>query len=163
MPVITTTPSVTEWLVLARSAAGASGAEDTNENALATITVPANAMGPNGFLRITTAWVYTNSANAKTLRYRFSGIAGTIFWTTAPTTTALTTHSFIIANRNAANSQTGMMAGGSATPWSANTGTLVTGAVDTTAETTLVLTGQKALGTETLTLVGYVVELAYGA
>jgi hypothetical protein len=42
------------WRVLAASAAPASHTGDTLETALATIPVPAGAMGPNGQLRVTT-------------------------------------------------------------------------------------------------------------
>lgn len=152
--------------ILAQSAVAVSGAADTNENTLATIPVPANAMGPNGTLRIWTSWTYTNSANVKTIRVRFSGAAGTQFFSRGETTTAIANNVTTISNRNATNSQ---VSGGTAngtltvTGLGTSTGAIVTGAVDTTVATTLVITGQKALDSETLTLERYLVEVLYGA
>lgn len=147
--------------ILGQSAVAVSGAGDTNENALATITVPANALGLNGTLKIWTQWTYTNSANAKTLRVRFSTISGTAFLSASTTTTATAQELTMISNRNAANSQVGGQAG---VTWpAASTNAVVTAAVDTTVATTIVITGQKVLGSETLTLERYICELLYGA
>ncbi len=65
-----------------------------------------------------------------------------------------------ISNRNATNSQVGHVAatgglGGA-------TGGIVTAAVDTTAATTIVITGQKATLGETLTLEQYIIEVMPG-
>lgn len=147
--------------VLAQSAVAVSVGAVTSEAALATITVPANAMGPNGTLRITAFWTYTNGADDKILRIRFSGAAGTIYHTTTATTTASQTVQVSICNINATNSQK------SGSPNSVSFGTSanqsVTSAVDTTAATTIVITGQKETGTDTLTLERYLVEVLYGA
>jgi hypothetical protein len=149
--------------ILAQSAVAVSGAADTAENTLATITVPANAMGPNGTLRIWTSWSYTNSANGKTLRVRFSGASGTQFMNPTVTASVVTSQITQITNRNATNSQVSA-SGANASGIVVGSGTaLATSAVDTTVETTIVITGQKALGTETLTLERYLVELIYGA
>lgn len=146
--------------ILGASAVAVSGAADTNENALATIAVPAGAMGVNGILRVSACWTYTNSANIKTLRGRLSGIGGTAFFAVTGLTTEVSVDTYFqIANRNSASSQRSMghaPKGNNAMQY--NGGTL-TGAVDTTAATTLVLTGQKASAGETLTLESYLVEL----
>lgn len=55
------------------------------ETTLATVSVPANSMGPNGSVIVTAVWSYTNSANVKTMRGRFGG---TTFYQTQPTVTA---------------------------------------------------------------------------
>jgi hypothetical protein len=65
-------------IILGASAVAVSGAADTNENILATITIPAGAMGLNGILRVYADYTVTNNANAKTLRVRLSGIGGTV-------------------------------------------------------------------------------------
>jgi hypothetical protein len=148
-----------EGYVLAASGAQvADKGNVTSEQTFVTVTVPANAMGANGMLRIWYAWNYTNSANDKTLRVRFSGAAGTQFHAYVATTSASDSAVVTIQNRNATNSQTG---GPSTTAFGMGGGTtsMTTASVDTTAETTIVITGQKETGTETLTLERYIVEV----
>ena len=71
---------------------------------------------------------------------------------------------FIISNRNSASSQYGgVIANPTTGAWGQSAAAGTTSAVDTTAETTIVITGQKALGSETLTLERYTSELTYGA
>lgn len=146
---------------LGGSAVAASGPADTNENILATINIPAGAMGLNGILRVTHEWSYTNGANNKTPRVRFGGIGGTAYASGTFTTTAAATGQFNICNRNAANSQFGRPAATSVfSGWPGGTGnTVVTSAIDTAVATTLVFTGQKASAGDTLTLESYLVEL----
>lgn len=143
--------------ILGASAVAVSGAADTNENTLATITVPAGAMGLNGILRVTTLWTITNSANNKTLRVRFGGAAGVDYMGNILTTAANQFHQNIIANRGAANSQIGHAA--AQTSYAPSSGSNVTSSVDTSASTTLVISGQKASAGETITLESYLVEL----
>jgi hypothetical protein len=130
----------------------------TSEETFATIAVPAFAMGANGMLRVWMQWNYTNSANDKTARVRFSGAAGTIFYSHVATTSASLGSVALIQNRNATNSQVGgplTLAAGMGAGLTA----AATASVDTTADTTIVITGQKETGTETLTLERYFVEL----
>lgn len=147
--------------ILAQSGTAVSGAADTNENTLATITVPANAMGPNGQLRIWTDWTWSNTADDKTARIRFSGASGTIFLTVLGTTSVGLAAITLISNQNNAAVQRGGITGSG--PFAVRTAAAVTAAVDTTAATTIVITGQKETGTDTLTLDRYVVEVLYGA
>lgn len=139
--------------VLARSAVAVSGAADTNENTLATITVPANMMGASGVVMVKTWWAYTNSVNNKTLRIKFNGTAAASL---VATTTAHAEVSAYIANRGATNSQ--FVRGESKTAAAIAT-TVGTDAEDTTASVTILITGEKASGGETLTLEGYIVEV----
>ena len=162
---VTNTVGAAVWRHIPRIL-GASGAAlahtgDTTETTKATITIPANAMGVNGVIRLTASWSYTNSANAKTFRARFSGAAGAIFLQVAPTTTATGRDQRQFQNRNSASSQVYQLpAGGNATGgWGAGTGALTTTSVDTTAETTVVLTTQLASAGETATIESYMVEL----
>jgi hypothetical protein len=150
------------WQILAQSSGAVSCPADTTEDVLATITIPANAMGPNGRLRITTLWSNTNSGNTKSMRARLGGASGTLYMNVGVTASAALMDIRQISNRNAANSQVGSSTG--------TTGGLgvsgvapITSAIDTTADTTLVLTGQKATSGETLTLESYLVELYYAA
>lgn len=147
--------------ILGASAVAVSGGADTNENILATITIPAGAMGLNGILRVWHSWTVTNSANNKILRVRLGGIGGTQMASATLTTSATAVCLTHIANRGAANSQIsppnasstflGLVA--------ASSSALQTASIDTSAATTLVLTGAKASAGETLTLESYLVEL----
>lgn len=145
------------WRMLGSSGAATVTPANTSENTLATITVPANAVGTTRTIRISTWWTSTNSANNKTCRIRYSGIAGT----TVATFTATTQPNLKIegaiqgAGTTATQTATGFTyasAGNSAMTAQALT-------VDTTAQTTVVITGQKASAGETLTLDAYTVEL----
>jgi hypothetical protein len=142
--------------VLASSAVAVSCPADTNEDVLATITVPGNSMGLNGSLRIWTLWTMTNSANNKTIRVRFSGANGAQYMVVTNTTTATYHAVTLLGNRGAANSQVGQMSNGLI---ASSSGAVVTSAVDTTVDTTIVITGQKASAGETITLERYLVEL----
>lgn len=143
---------------LCQSAVLVSHTGNTTETALATCTIPANALGPNGRLKITAYFTATSSANNKTGRLRYSGIGGTAYGAGVLTTqTSMFYPNVEIANRNATNSQVGPQGG------AAFTGTLSTSAADTTAATTLVITCQLALGTETCSLESYSVTLVPGA
>jgi hypothetical protein len=134
-------------------------ADVTTEVVLATITVPANTLGLNGKLRVTTTWGYTNGANDKILRVRFSGAAGTQYLSTTATTTATNQIITIFGNAGATNSQRGFQgSNGVGTSGSA----IATSAADTTTATSIVISGQKEVGSETLTLEGYTVEFLPG-
>jgi Protein of unknown function (DUF2793) len=150
------------WRVLARSGVSAGHTGSTSEATLATIAIPAGAMGPNGLLRVTTVWSFTNSANTKTLRVRLGGSGGTVYQAPALTTGDSTMIQRVIQNRNSASSQVGP----SSTinnSFGAQGGAVTTSTVDTASAQDLVITGQLALGTETLRLESYLVELAHGA
>lgn len=147
--------SLPMWRVVAASAVAVSCPADTTEDQLASITIPANSLGANGGCRIHTLWTCTSSANNKTMRVRWSGAAGTAILSTVQTTVAFLRDVREFWNQNATNSQryhaatTTYGTGGTAT------GTM---AVDTTASSAVVITGQKASAGETLTLNWYCVE-----
>lgn len=149
--------------ILAQSAASVAVSATTSEEVLATITIPANAMGANGCVEIWASWSYTNSANSKTCRIRAGGIAGTSLFSTAPTTTNTLMRVTHWANTGATNSQKTSSSSGQAGAVSTSTGTLVTTSVDTTASVDIVITGQKASSGETLSLEFYQVNLMYKA
>jgi len=152
MPLINPRPA----LILGASAAPLDVPSDTTEDILATINIAAGQMGLNGILDVTLQWNMTSSANNKTLRTRFSGIGGTVYGTVVLTTTTNYRQNFQIANRGAANSQIGL--DGTNGGWNVNIGP-TTSSVDTSAATTLVITGQKQSAGETLTLASYRVNL----
>lgn len=148
-------------LVLGSSSASVSVSSGTAEVQLGAITVPANSMGANGRLRITTWWSYTNNANNKTLRVRFNGISGTAFQTVVVTTTASSFLQININNNNATNAQKNVAANSSGGVGS-TASAFVTAAIDTTATVVVSITGQPASGGDTITLESYLVELIPG-
>lgn len=147
--------------LLACSGVSVADANDTVENTLATITVPANAMGANGAVEIWASFTVTSSANTKTARIRFGGAAGTIYQALAPTTSASLQMYARITNRNATNSQVS----GSATSvvFGVSSNAIVTSSVDTTAAVTAVITAQKDAGavaaTDLCTLQDYLARI----
>jgi hypothetical protein len=148
-------------LPLCKSAVANTAPADTNEDILAICTVPAGAMGSNGVLRITTSWSLSGNANAKTLNLRFSGISGAQYVNFAAANFSGGMTTTLIANRGATNSQ----AGASFTVFTAAPVVTYVGqvsSVNTAAVTTVVITCQKATGSDTCTLESYLVELIGG-
>lgn len=153
------------WTTLAWSATPVSHTGDLLEVAMATIPIAANGMGTRGILRVTADWSVTPSTNAKSLRVRLGGLAGTIFLAQS---TTLATHTNLraqcqIHNRDVANAQVGHgvgIGGG----WGSNSNVVTVGTVDTSLAQDLVITGNlQALASENITLESYLVELLYGA
>ena len=140
--------------ILAMSAVQATVTATTAETTLATITVPANAMGQNGAVRITTTWSHSTNVNAKTMRTKFGG---TTHGTVAVTATVATREQRQIHNRNVTNAQVGFSSGSGG--WVSTSSANTTSAIDTTAAVDIELTGQLAVGTDTLILEYYLVEL----
>lgn len=139
--------------ILGKSGNAVSAGNDVTEDTLATITVPANAMGANGVIKFEFTITVNNNANAKTVRMRFSGASGTIISSTGgnlPNTTGAVVTGYM-ANQNATNSQAASLidvfSTGAVSPGIANPA-----AIDTTAQTTIVITGQKGVNTDTITL-----------
>jgi hypothetical protein len=131
---------------------------NTNEFVLATVPVPARAMGLNGRLRIIALWSATNSANSKTVRIRFGGVSGTIYHEHALPNQAVSKSMTEIQNRNSASSQLGKPKTMDA--FGDSTAALVTSVIDTDAAATdICFTGQLTSGGETVSLEAYIVEL----
>lgn len=146
------------YSIIAASAVAASHTGNTDETTLATVAIPAGAMGLNGSLRVTTLWSYPNSGNSKTMRARLGGIGGAAFMSTGATTTASQHTIKVLSNRGVANSQVGPTAG--LTSGVGQSGAAVfTSSVDTAVAQDLVLTAQLASAGETITLESYTVEL----
>lgn len=150
------------WKVLAKSAVAVTHTGNTTETALATITIPAGAMGPNGALRVTALTTNNNNANAKTTRFRWDTISGTDFLGYATTTNVTHQPQRTIWNRNSAASQISVPSG-ITNPFAAISIAPTTAAINTAVATTFVITGQLANAGDTVTLESYLVELSYGA
>lgn len=144
--------------VLAQSGAASPVTGTTNETTLATIVVPAGAMGLNGVLRIRPKFTYTGSTNLKTLRVR---LGGSTLWsgTNASNASNLGSEPYIdIQNRNSVSSQIGMPADAAGVNLQI-VGAFLTAAIDTSAAQNLTITGQLASSGETITLEAYNVEI----
>jgi hypothetical protein len=139
--------------LLAASGAAVSVTGTTSLTTLATVTVPADAMGPNGALRITTTWSWTNNANNKTLTIVFGGTnhVGTVATTIGEMRTCTD-----IINRNATNSQ--VNGGGNPNSFGFGAGK-VTSAADTTIAQNIDFKAQLANAADTVTLESYLVEI----
>lgn len=148
------------WKVLGCSAVAVPLTGSTSETALATVTIPAGAIGANGLLRVTLLTSHTNNANTKTIRVRLGGIGGTAFISVANTATLSMFFDRTIANRNSQSAQVAAAAS-SINAYSASGSAPTTGTVDTSASQDLVISGQLQAGADTMTLESYLVELAY--
>ncbi len=150
------------WRVLPPSTTAVSVTNTLTETALATITIPAGAMGPTGLLMVTAVLDGTDSANAKTWRLRLGGLAGTEFANYSLTVSATGVLHRIIWNANNAASQKSF-ASNSSNAYGNSTSAPATGAVNTAVAQDLVISGQMAALAETMTLESYLVEVKYGA
>lgn len=148
--------------LLAKSGTASSITGTLTETPLATITIPANALGANGQLRINAYWTTTNSVNNKTLRVRLGagGIGGSADFTGVMTTVGNVWSATLITNANATNSQFALSEAARGSDGLVTTGFNATSAIDMTASQSLVITGQLANTGETITLNSYSVEYA---
>lgn len=137
---------------------------DTGEVFGPQITVPAGSIGPNGDLQIFTSWNFTNSAGTKALRVRYSGTAGTQFMSSTGLTTQLGARALTeIQNRGLTNSQYGSTGFGATQSGSVISAIVAQSAVDTTAATTVVFSGQRNTATDNIILEAFKIDLNYGA
>lgn len=138
---------------IASSAVAVSVTNTTVETTLATITIPANAMGPNGWIEVYATFSYTNSANSKILRIR---LGGTAVGSSSVTTTAALTGALFIHNRNDVASQ--LCAPGNL-GFSATANASVATTFDSTGPLALTINGLMAALAETITLERFVVRV----
>jgi len=134
---------------------------NTDETIVKTVTMPANSMGPNGVLKISSIWSNNNSVGTKTHRIRLGGISGTILFTVGSTSNiSYNDPERTIANAGATNSQVGRNSGTAGAGGSASA--VLTAAVDTTAAVDIVFTVQLSDGADNGALRAYSVEVCYG-
>jgi Right handed beta helix region len=139
--------------IIGKSNAAVANTGNTNENTLATISLPGvGAMGATGTLEIEAFFSYTNSANNKTLAVK---LGGTTVSSAVLTTTTRFRFYLTVGNRNATNSQVI----GSLIPGNSGTAGLATAAIDTSGAVDVTLTAQLASAGETITLEYYTVKL----
>lgn len=145
-------------IILTQSAVQASLTGATTETTLATITIPGGMMGPNGSLRISTLWSFTNTANNKTIKIK-NGSNTFLNYTLASGVSSMSALTSM-RNRGTLNSQVA--------PSSAQVdyGTMgsnpQTFTIDTTVDQVLTITGQLANATDYCNLEAYTVEVLPG-
>jgi len=123
--------------------------------ATATITIPAGLLGANGKLKIYPLWSTTNNANTKTLRVVLNG-ATTVYTVTSQNNVH---NSGLLILRNFNSETTQRMSSGMVAGLGSTTGSIALGTIDTTAATTITITGQLAFGGDTLTLEDLFIEV----
>lgn len=131
-------------------------AANTDEQTAYTLEIPANTLGENGGIRVTSLWSMTNNANAKTVRYYYGAFNFTSI-NNANGGSAETMSRF--QNFGATNVQRGFNPTSSATYPGTSTAAILTGTVDSTAAVNLIITGQKASAGDSMILVGVLVEV----
>lgn len=135
--------------VVAQSGTAVSHTGDTNAYNYAVVTIPGGLMHAQGKLQVVSHWTHTNSANNKTKTITF----GAMTIQSTVVTTAATSRDYVEVNNRTTATQYAYPAVGFGTSTSA----MLTGAVATTQDVTLTITGQLASAGETLTLEGYTV------
>jgi hypothetical protein len=150
--------------IFAQSGAAASVGAVTTETVLATITIPGGAMGPNGWVQVIATVTINNNANTKTFNLRVGGTGGTLYYNGGFNTQLFGAVFKHIVNANSQTSQKGTSPGGGnlGVPGS-GANAFQTSAVDTSANWDLVISGQKAVAGDTITLESYQVIICYGA
>jgi hypothetical protein len=144
--------------VLATTAVSASNTGNLNDTILATITVPAHAMGLNGRIRVTAMFGKTGTAGTANNTIYFGGTL--VFFGVMGATSLSNRVQIDLANRGALNSQ---VAGGTGSDgFGPNTNPWVFPAVNTAADVTLLIRGQLANAADTIILDSYLVELIPG-
>lgn len=129
----------------------------TTENTLASVLIPAETLGPLGQILVHTVWSMTNNANLKTMRVKLgSSVLASITATTSVSAAMISR----IANRGGAASQIGMPSGSPGT--GASGSAILTSTINTDADATLSITGQLAVGTDTLKLESWYCEIIPG-
>lgn len=126
------------------------------ETALASVTIPANRVGPNDIIRIVALFSVPNSANNKIIRVRLGGISGVSFYAATVTTVSSVQLEVLIRNRNSQSSQVG--GGNTTTSFSISSSAVVTASVDMTLPQDIVFSGMLANVGETITLESWQVE-----
>lgn len=126
----------------------------TSELTMGSVLIPAGLLAPHSYFKITSFWSHTNNANAKTLRCRMNG---TVLSATSAANVANTTAMWHGFNRGALNSQV-VNPGGNA-PYIQGSAAMVLANIDFSIAQTLTITGQLGVGTDSLTLEGWAVEV----
>lgn len=147
-----------EWstTIVAKGGVDIASTNTTAEEVLVSVTIP--VASANDVLRVTVCITVNGNANVKTFRCRSDGLSGTAHFTGDVAGSLGSTTQFSIHCRNATNSQT---AHGTHEESNGTTNPQIniTSAIQwNTGSVVLVLTSQKATGTDTFTINSYLVE-----
>lgn len=150
--------------VLAKSGASASFTGAVAEQSIINYTLPGGLMTPWSQLEIIVLWSYTNSANTKILRVRHSsvggGTSGDAYFYFAGTTTASVQNLCVIRSNNSVSSQKGWGIGtGGVSGLGALNASLSAYSRNLANNSDIVLTGQLATSSETITVDAYTITL----
>ena len=150
--------NVQNEIVLASSVA-VTNPLDANENILATIKIP--PLGANSSIIVDYLETKTGT-QSNSVRVRLGGIAGTKYRDHGQTTGLSINDTLIISNRNNASLQVG---GSASVAFGQTTTRIVTGAIDTSVATSLVITAQQSpasvSASEVVKLERYRVKITY--
>lgn len=130
----------------------------TSETTLVQYTVPAGLMSSKGILEIFHLWEYPSNANTKTVNIRLNSLSGAMYCNIAATTTVDTQNYVCIR----ANNSTSAQKGGNSTLTTGlglSNAPIQTSSVDTTVDLPIYVTGQLAVGTNTITYRG--IKISY--
>lgn len=150
------------WLAGLSSVKTSAGAV-TTEVMVGSVLIPGNTMGANGQVECFVLFSNNNSANSKNFRIRWhtsAAVGGTVIQNPSNTTNVFWGGLVIIGNTNATNSQSfraGVSFGG------AGTTPVGSAALDTTADTYLVFTVQKASSGDTASIEQYSAKVLHAA
>jgi len=126
----------------------------TSETTLLTVNIPASLIGASGKVKMYPLYSMTNNANNKVLRVK---LGGSMAFYAATSNSSHSSALVIIRNigsESVQKSSTTVVSG------LGNTGTaLNTLAIDTSVATTITITGQLTVGTDTMTLEGFFMEV----
>lgn len=147
-------PKIKQWA----SGATVSHTGDTSEFALATIAVGSSLVNANSVIEVSALWSGTSSANNKSIRVRLGGLSGTQHMSQNLTTNGLAQTLTIIRMANAMNAQKSFNISGTS-PFATVNAANVSGSIDMTAAQDLMITGQLANSSETISLLAYHVKL----
>lgn len=146
---------------IAQSGTPVSVTGTTTETTLATITVPANAMGPSGMVEVLPVFSYTGTAGAKICALKLNG---TTIWTGSTGTSILQQKAWLsFHNSNSASAQVASNPSGNTGGVGSGTTAIIRTSFDSTQALTLTITAALASAADSATLEGYLARVTYGS
>ena len=132
----------------------------TVETNVANITVPAGLMLATSQIVVTTEWIETGSTNSKSHIVRIGGAAGAAFLNYSNVTTAQTSLR-LMGKINNASLSTQLYFAGNTAGYGGSGGGALTASQNTALSFVIAISGKLTLGTETMSLYSYEVEIVH--
>ena len=126
----------------------------TLETTFVTLTIPAGLIGSSGKVKLYPLWSTTNNANTKTLRVKLP--PGAVYTTLASNVVHV---SGLVIIRNLGSESVQRVSSGMLAGLGGTTSSIAQTTINTSAATTITITGQLQVGTDTMTLEGLFVEI----